>query len=183
MKRLVSMFLVLAAALVGASCGEDHGPRTEAETEGLYLDIAGAKYQVQMSRQLNPADHEDKSYLVGLPEGTAEPTGDETWFGIFLRVQNVSKEAVEPASEFEIVDSEEQSYTPTELDAEVNAFAYHPEPIPPHELLPSADSVAGQGPTNGSLVLFKLPIDAFANRPLIFKIHSAAGEAHVNIDL
>jgi hypothetical protein len=185
MKRLLPLLLVTATALVGAGCGAEHGPagRTAAETEGLYLDLAGAKYQIQMSRQLNPADREDRDYLVGLPANTPEPAGDETWFGIFLRVENVSEQPVTPAGEFEIVDTEEQIYRPVTLDREANPFAYAPEPIAPKELLPHRDSAAGNGPTNGSLVLFKLPMDAFANRPLIFKIHGESGEVEVDIDL
>lgn len=183
MKRLLPIVLVLVAALLAGGCGSGGQGRTEAETEGLYLDLAGAKYQIQMSRQLNPADPEDVSYLRGLPVGTAEPDRDETWFGIFLRVQNVTDETVRPAREFVITDTEERTYRPVPLDDEENAFAYEPEPIPPKEILPRSDSVAGQGPTAGALVLFKLPVDAFANRPLLFHILGEEGERVVDIDL
>lgn len=184
MKRPL-LALSLVAALVAGGCGAEHGPegRTAAETEGLYLDLAGAKYQIQMSRQLNEADKEDKGYLKGLPEGTEAPGADETWFGIFLRVENVTDETIVPADEFEIVDTEGKVFKPIELDPESNPFAYEPEPIAPDELLPHADSVAGAGLTNGALVLFKLPYEAFDNRPLIFEIHGDERTVEVDIDL
>jgi hypothetical protein len=186
MKRHFAAVLVCAAALAGAGCGSEHGPegRTAAETEGLYLDLAGAKYQIQMSRQLNPADQEDRGYLSGLPENVDDPSADETYFGIFLRVENVTEsETVEPARDFVIEDTEERIYRPIPLDTESNPFAYEPEPIPPKEILPHRDSVAGNGPTNGSLILFRLPYDSFANRPLIFKVMGEEGEIEVDIDL
>lgn len=185
MKRPAAVLLVLLCALAATGCGKEHGPSgvTVAETEGIYLDVDGAKYQIQMSRQLNPADVEDENYLSGLPEGIAAPKGDETWFGIWLRVENVSEKPVLAAREFEIEDTEERTYRPIPFDAEENPLVYSPATLPPGGLIPDPDSVAGQGPTQGSLVLFKLPIEAFANRPLVFKILGETGEAEVDIDL
>jgi hypothetical protein len=186
MKRLLAVILVFAATLVGFGCGADHGPagRTEAETEGLYLDLAGAKYQIQMSRQLNPRDVEDRDYLLGLPQGVdTDPAADQTWFGIFLRVENVTDRTVDPARDFEIEDTEERTYRPIPLDRQSNPFAYEPHPIAPGRLLPDRDSAAGNGPTNGSLLLFRLPFDAFANRPLVFKVKGEEGSIEVDIDL
>ena len=48
-------------------------PSPQAETEGIYLDVGDLKYQVQISRELNPADIEDRDYLKGLPAGDAQP--------------------------------------------------------------------------------------------------------------
>ena len=62
------LLLALVAALF-AGCGNKGEEVSEAETEGIYLTVAGLTYQVQMSRFLNPGDVEDAQYLMGLPEG------------------------------------------------------------------------------------------------------------------
>ena len=67
MRRLV-VLAAAALALAGAGCGDSEGVKTTAETEGLYLNVNGLKYQIQMSRYMNPNDVEDSEYLVGLPE-------------------------------------------------------------------------------------------------------------------
>jgi hypothetical protein len=164
MARLVRPLLaVLVLALAVAGCGRGEGVKTTAETEGLYLDIAGLKYQVQLSRYMNPNDVEDRDYLAGLAEGTAEPGADEVWFGVWVRVQNTSGEAREAADTWEIHDTQENVYRPVPLD---NVFAFRPGPIPPQTVVPLPNSAAGQGPVQGSLLLFKIKVDSFQNRPL-----------------
>jgi hypothetical protein len=48
--------LVIVAVLALVGCGRGEGVLTTAETEGLYLDVGGLKYQVQLSRYMNPKD-------------------------------------------------------------------------------------------------------------------------------
>ena len=83
--------IVLAAALlavVAAGCGSEEEEATVqvAETEGIYLDVNGLKYQIEMSRYMNPNDVEDSEYFIGLPENSPPPTEDEIYFGVWVRV-------------------------------------------------------------------------------------------------
>ena len=103
--------LVLAAAALGA-CGNKQDKITHAETEGMYLDLGDLKYQVQISRQLNPADSEDEGYLIGVRPQDRQLAKDETWFGIFIRVQNTTDDAHQAAEEFEIRDTAGQRPAP-----------------------------------------------------------------------
>jgi len=180
--RLVLLLAALACALLAAGCGNKQDTVTFGETEGIYLDIDELKYQVQISRYMNPSDVEDRSYFVGLPTGTAEPAGDETWFGVFIRVQNQTDRAIAPANDFTIVDTQEQVYRPIPLDANVNPFAYQPDPIGPRSLIPQADSVAAEGTVQGSLLLFKVKNTALQNRPLEFRFRRGSGQVGV-VDL
>ncbi len=166
MTRLVLALAILAAIVAG--CGKEEG-RTVAETEGVYLDIDGLKYQIQMSRYMNPADVEDSQYLIGVPEESVEPAADETLFGVWVRVQNVGDEARPAADMWEIHDTQEQVYEPIEIDTDINPFAFEPIEVPPNTVLPLATSAAGQGPTQGLLLLFKLKTDSLQNRPLELK--------------
>jgi len=173
------LMLVALTALV-AGCGNKIETRTVGETEGLYIDIGELRYQVQISRIINPDDVEDRHYLSGLPEGTVEPTADEAWFGVWLRVQNsTSDQTLVPSDEFQIVDTQEHEFEPVELEG--NPFAYTPERLGPNTVLPNSESPAGQGPVQGALLLFKLTNDALQNRPLEFKIHSPEAPDDIGI--
>jgi hypothetical protein len=172
MTRLVLALAILASVVAG--CGADHG-RTVAETEGIYLKIDGLKYQIQMSRYVNPADVEDSEYLVGVADDVATPAADETLFGVWVRVQNESDETLPAADVWEIHDTQEQVYEPVEIDTEINPFAFEPIDVPPQTVLPLPTSAAGQGPTQGLLLLFKLKTDSLQNRPLELKFSTGGG--------
>ena len=176
------MVLALGAALALAGCGNRVETRTLAETEGLYLDVGNLKYQVQISRIINQYDIEDRSYLRGLPSGTLPPKADEAWFGVWLRVQNTTSDnTFETAQDFEIVDTQENTYEPLDFGFEDNVFAYSARPLGPNGILPNEQEPAGQGPVQGSLLLFKLTNDTLQNRPLEFKIKSPTDPEDVGI--
>ena len=182
MRRLLVISAALACALFAAGCGNKQETVTLGETEGIYLDIDHLKYQVQISRYMNPNDVEDKSYLTGLPSSTAQPAGDETWFGVFIRVQNTTDETIAPANDFTIVDTQENVYRPIPIDTNINPFAYKPDPVPPKSLIPEADSVASEGTIQGSLLLFKVTTESLQNRPLEFRFKRGSGTTGV-VDL
>ena len=78
--------LLIVAALAVAGCGGGTGQLvTSADTEGIYLDLGGMKYQVQISRLLNPTDREDEGYLVDLPAGQGSIQGALLLFKIPTR--------------------------------------------------------------------------------------------------
>jgi len=182
MRRLVVISAALACALLAAACGNKAETVTQGDTEGIYLDVDHLKYQVQISRYMNPADVEDKAYLMGLPSSTSQTGGDETWFGVFIRVQNTTDETIAPANNFVIVDTQENVYRPVPLDTNVNPFAYKPDPIPPKGLIPEPDSVASESTIQGSLLLFKLKTESLQNRPLEFRFKRGSGTTGV-VDL
>jgi hypothetical protein len=177
--------IVLSTALVlfAAGCGSS-STAIVAETEGLYLDINGLKYQIEMSRYMNQNDVEDSEYLIGLPEGTEQPSPDETWFGVWVRVENTSEDETRPAAnQWEIHDTQENVYRPIAVDAEINPFVYEAVDVPPKTVLPLASSAAGQGPIQGSLLLFKLKQESLQNRPLELKFSNGGGSTEGTYDL
>jgi hypothetical protein len=182
LRKLV--LLVFVAAFV-AGCGNKEPIITKAETEGVYVDVGGLTYQVQLSRFLNPGDIEDRQYLMGLPAGTPkELPGDEIWFGVWMRVKNYSDETLTPTDTFTIVDTEGNEFRPVPLDVEANPFVYEPIPLLNAQVLPTPDSAAASGPIQGSLILFRLKTDSLQNRPLRFELgEGSAEEATGEIDL
>ena len=175
MTRSRRLCAVLAALLVCgglSACGKHQstGPVRIAETEGIYLDVNDLKYQVQVSRQLNPADVQDKPYLVGIPEEERELKPDEVWFAVGLRVQNETDEPLQPSADIEIEDTHDEHFEPLELGPD-NVFAYRAEDlIPARETYPLLDSPGYDTPSRGALLLFKLTLTGLNNRPLELKI-------------
>ena len=189
MSRLRRPLAVLAALLVSgglAACGNNHDKEAKIqhiEGEGFYLSLGELKYQVQGSRQLNPYDVQDKALLAGIPAGEQELKPSEVWFGVFMQVENESDEPLRPASDIEIVDTQEDVFRPVELD-QSNPFAYRPEdPIGPGDIAPIPDTPAFNTANQGSLMLFKLTLDAIDNRPLELKMESSTTDQTGIIDL
>jgi hypothetical protein len=189
---------ILVAALLVAGCGhrgseggkphavggEEQSRQTEAQTEAIYVDIGGLKYQVQLSRILNPFDVEDHAYLLGLPRTSKPLTRNETWFGIFMRVENDGgPPSATPTNRYEIFDTDRNVYRPIPLNPAANPFAYAPQPLHPGQIEPSTASVAGQGPVQGELLLFRMALQSFQNRPLRLRFRDpVSGEIGV-VDL
>lgn len=174
MARRLLILLTLALAVAGlGACGNKEEIVLRGETEGAYLDVGDPplKYQVQISRQLNPQDTEDRDYFVGLPDDEAELKGEEVWFAVFMRVQNDRDQRAQAADEFTIEDTQGNEYEPIELSDD-NVFAYRPRPLEPKALLPAPDSAAFENTIGGALLLYKIPRGSLENRPLELIIKS-----------
>jgi hypothetical protein len=185
--RLHRPLAVLVALLASgglAACGNhpDESARVvRAETEGLYLDIGSLNYQVQVSRQLNADDVQDRSYLEGVPAAERALKPDEVWFGVFLRVENETGTAQPPSDDIQIVDTQEEVFRPVALDP-TNPFAYRSTQfVPAHDVVPLRDTPAYDTPIRGALVLFKLTLTSLGNRPLELKIESRSGPTQTGI--
>ncbi len=168
--RMLLVSTLACAALVASGCGQRH-EITVGETEGIYIDNGGLRYQVQISRVLNPAEPEDAEYLAGVPESEV-PGPEETWFAVFVRVANTSGETHESAEEFEIVDTQENTYEPVDIDPQLNPWVYQPATLGPQGLLPEVNSAQFNGTTRGALLLFNVPLQALQNRPLELEFHA-----------
>jgi hypothetical protein len=172
-RRLLTSLVIVAAALGTSACGNKEAETLHGSTEGSYLDLGGMKYQVQISRQLNPASVEDRYYLLGLsPQDRNLPAGQE-WFAVFIRVENDGDKAATAATEYTITDTQGNKFRPMRF-APDNVFAFRGGRLQPKDILPKADSPAGQGSIQGALLLFKIPVANLENRPLELSIRSAA---------
>jgi hypothetical protein len=171
LRRAVVVLASLALAVGLAACGNKQSRITHAETEGVYVDLGKLKYQVEISRPLNPSDSEDKEYLRGVTD-TLGP--QDSWFAVFVRVQNESNSFQHPATTYDITDTLNNTFNPVHIDTNANAFAYNPVGIPGKGLLPGPNSVPAQTSINGELLLFKIPRTNLDNRPLVLQIHDPA---------
>ncbi len=182
MRRPLVLLAVLLAGLTLNACGKADEPSSEGETEAVYLQLGGLQYQVQISRQLNPYDVEDRYYIAGAADASTPLGGDNTWFGVFVRVYNATDEPHEATSEFEIHDTQGNVYKPTPLD-ETNVFRYQPTELGASGMIPTPGSVAFNNPIRGSLLLFRVKIESFENRPLELVITQPGVEGHAEVAL
>jgi hypothetical protein len=190
--RILVLLLAAVLALGLSACGneetEDETYQSEnaqvAETEGIYLEIGEVKYQVQISRQLNPLMTDDTDFFSTMSEADRDIAKDELWFGVWMRVENESTEPVERASRFTITDTQENEYVPVSM-GEPNPFAYRPGRTEGEELYPLPNTPAGERAPNGALLIFKLKRFSLDNRPLELEIEDPEGgkPAIVNLDV
>jgi hypothetical protein len=184
MRRLAILPLLVLLALPVAGCGNSKKYTTFGETEGPVLDVGALKYQVQISRQLNPRGLEDRDYLVGVPGAQSLPPG-QLWFAIFMRVKNEGSTPHRAASVFHITDTRGRVFAPVPI-GRGNVFAYHASNVLGRGQIPDISSTAGTGPIQGALLLFRLPVSTLDNRPLVLSISqpgATPARAAVNLDV
>jgi hypothetical protein len=182
--RLLALAALLTGLLAAAGCGQNlrQGQAVSVTDEGLYLTSGGLKYQVQISRYLNPSSPEDAAYLKGRPAGATLGTSD-IWFAVFMRVENDGGRTEKATSSFTITDTQNNTFRPIPLNPGINSFAYQPKTLSPTGLIPDPNSVAGQGVIQGALILFKLNENDLQNRPLTLHIGQGANARSVELDL
>lgn len=201
MTRRFAVLFTIVASLALAACGNEEIENEQyqsenaqvAETEGIYVTVDGLKYQVQMSKQLNPLDEGDKDYLQGV---NAKLNRDEEWFAVWLLAQNYAEPCkdgkqstpehpcgdIQAASDFEIADTQEKTYVPVVIGEE-NEWAYRPQVIGTKETLPGSEAPSRERFPNGAMLLFKVKRDSLNNRPLELNIRGQEGRAIVNLDV
>ncbi|MEA2268347.1 MAG: hypothetical protein QOC64_957 [Solirubrobacteraceae bacterium] len=177
----MTLLATLALAVALGACGHKEEHVLHGTTEGAYLDLGGMKYQVQISRVLNPNSPEDRAYLVGVDESERQLPAGQDWFAVFMRVENETGDPQRAASDYTITDTAATKFRPIDL-GEDNVFAYRPDTVAPEGLLPVPDSPAAESTTQGALLLFRIPTRNLENRPLELSIR--AGEtATVDLDI
>lgn len=167
---LAGCAIAISCATALAGCGAEPGLEEPAR-EGLFVDVAGIDYNVLLTRQLNLNITPDKAFYKGPP-----PKPGHALYGVFVQVCNTASDELTPTSDdFELEDSQGNTFRPVELPEE-NDFAYHPRELGQDDCIPEDGSVAQQGPLTAAMVLFELPLTATENRPLELIIKGPPGE-------
>ena len=175
---------VLALAVGLAACGQTDQPNTDLNN-GVYVTAGPITYQLQVSRELNQYAVEDSQYLAGLPTGTGALGPNQLWYGVFLWAKNQTNGFHATSDSFTITDTTGDTFHPTPLDTAVNGYAWTSQTLAPFAIEPEPNTTASFGPTQGGLILFRLPTSVYSNRPLLFHIYPPGGEhpASISLDL
>ena len=190
-RKILLVVLALVAVFALSACGDSHTRVTtgtyagESGKNAPYLNVGPLVYEVQLSRELNPANIEDAAYLKGLTPAEAHLEPGQEWFSVFIQVWNHNSVALPAASNLTISDTQNNIYTPIVPSAE-NEFAYRAGRVPAKGELPLPESVASQGATGGAVLLYKIQTVSLDNRPLELKIvapNDASQTASAELDV
>jgi hypothetical protein len=183
--------LALLALLALGGCGDSHtrvSTGTYAGESGKnapYLNVGPLLYEVQLSRELNPANIEDAAYLKGLTPAESHLAPGQEWFAVFLQVYNHTSAPLPAATSVTVTDTQNNIYTPLVPNA-TNEFAYRGGLVPAKGELPLPESVASSGATGGAVLLYKIQVVSLDNRPLELKIvdpNDASQTASAELDV
>jgi len=175
LRKLPLLTLALLAVFALSACGDSHTKVStgtyagESGANAPYLDVGPLKYEVQLSRELNPTNSEDASYLQGLGETERKLEPGQEWFAVFVQVYNDTSQGLPSARELTITDTQGNAYIPI-VPSAINPYAYRPGVVPAKGQLPIPDATADLGPTQGALLLYKIQTVSLDNRPLELKI-------------
>jgi hypothetical protein len=175
LRKLPLILAAILAALVVSACGDSHTRITtgtyagESGANAPYLNVGPLIYEVQLSRELNPANSEDASYLQGLTPAERKLEPGQEWFAVFMQVYNNTNNPHPAATSMTITDTQENTYTPITPD-ESNLFAYRAGTVEPKNQIPLPGTVADDDPAEGLVLLYKIQIVSLDNRPLVLKI-------------
>jgi hypothetical protein len=177
-KGALALAFVLALVLVGvAGCGNSPGKEGN---EGEPIQLGELEINVQLTRFLNPADHEDKNYLTGQP---LPPPGDKSYLAVFLTMKNHadSETGIPTPEQMTVVDTTGAGY---------QAVPSHtPFAVPlgttlaGHGVIPVPDSPAESGPAQGAIVLFLVDKGVSENRPLKLEIEHDGETGDITLDI
>jgi hypothetical protein len=191
LRKYSIVLLALLAPLALGACGDSHTKVTtgtyagESGQNAPYLNVGPLIYEVQLSRELNPANVEDATYLQGLSPAQRKLAPGEEWFGVFVQVYNNTSKALPAATSLTIADTQGNTYTPL-TPAQSNPFVYTGGLVPAKGQLPGAGSIADTDAVQGMLLLYKIQIVSLDNRPLELKIvdpTDAAQTASAELDV
>jgi hypothetical protein len=180
--RYTAVLVALSAlALLGSTTGcggEDKEKKDVVEGEPLFL--GDLKFNVQLTRFLNPNDPEDKEYLNGQQ---VPPPADQEYLAVFMEVDNEgSEEARLPsASQMTVVDTTGEGFEAIDSDSD---FALDlGDVIGPGDEVPAPNSAAASGPVKGSAVLFLVGKDVGENRPLELEVNYSGEDGTIELDI
>ena len=140
--------LGLLAALVLAGCGDSHTKVTtgtyagESGGNSPYLDVGPLIYEVQISRQLNPWNNGDATYLQGVtPAHSARSLPGQERFGVFVQVYNETTKPLLATNAITLTDTQGKVYRPIPIGP-TNLFAYRGGIVRSKNMLPLSGSPA-----------------------------------------
>jgi hypothetical protein len=174
------MFVLLFAAAVAfaTGCGEKE---KHSGSEGEFVNVGDAVYQVQLTRLLNPDSLPDSDYL----KGQAPLTSKEDYLGSFMTIKNDGDKPYSPPRDMKVVDTQGNQYLP--IGTPQSSFGLNFAPIPPGDSAPAAGSPAEEGPDHAAMVLFRIKSEsATDNLPLYLEVPQPSGSgkpASIRLDI
>ncbi len=175
LRRAPLAALGVVAVMLLAGCGNSHSRVTtgtyagESGANAPYLNVGPLIYEVQISRQLNPWNSGDSTYLQGLSPAQSRLLPGQEWFGVFLQVYNDTSHPQLATSAITLSDTQGNLYRPLPIGP-TNLFAYRGGIVRATSMLPVPGTPARVFGSQGQVLLFKIATISLDNRPLELKI-------------
>lgn len=168
---------LIAISLLAVGCGADVDEEKDVK-EGEPVKVGELRYNVQLTRFLNPANVEDRDYLTGQRPA---PSGQK-YLGVFLQVENASDSSAPLPEDYEVRDTRGTLFRP------VPSRSLYAMPLggqlEPDGELPARDTTAASGPIKGAMILFLVREQTADNRPLELEIPGPGDEVgKVELDI
>ncbi len=118
LRKLALALAAVSAVLALSACGDSHTKVTtgtyagESGVNAPYLDVGPLSYEVQLSRELNPTNSEDSTYLQGLGAEESKLEPGQEWFMVSLQVYNKGSQPLRAATNITITDTQGNVYSP-----------------------------------------------------------------------
>ena len=186
--RAVLAVLCPVALMLLAGCGSSHSRVStgtyagESGANAPYLDVGPLIYEVQISRQLNPWNTADATYLQGVPPAQGKLLPGQEWFAVSLQVYNETTKPLLATSAIALSDTQGNIYRPVPLGP-TNLFAYRGGIVRSKNMLPIPGTPARVFGSQGQLLLFKIATISLDNRPLEIHIVSPHSSASAELDV
>jgi hypothetical protein len=176
--RAASLAVVVATLVAG--CG---GAPDRDAPSGTTVVQSGVAYSVQTSRELNPAEPDDRALLDGVRRVGRLDGPDSTLLGVFLQATDQTQDPRRAVAAPQLVDAFGRVFRPLHLPAG-DPSIYRGGRLAPGQQIPNPDSNAAQGPENGAALVYRVPTDVFlTDRPFTLRFGPGARAASVQLDI
>jgi hypothetical protein len=166
---------ILLSVLV-AACGESERVDVVEATEANEVVLDGVSYRVQIFRQLNP--YEEPNVYRGPPA-----PADSALYAAFICACAVGGEPARATEAIHLENAFGQRFAALEPEPGTRV-AYRPRRLQAGQCIPPPDSLAART-FSGSPLIFRVPLEAAAERPMVLEIRDidADEKARIVLDL
>jgi hypothetical protein len=169
---------IVASALIG--CGP---PPDRNAPAGTTVTQDGVAYSVQFSRELNPESPDDRVFLGGPARSKGLDRPGTTLLGVFVQAQDDASGPRSAVTAPRLVTAFGRAYTPLPLPR-TDPFAYRGRRLEPGRTLPAPDTVAGESPEAGLILVYRVPTGVFiTDRPFTLRFGADDRAASVQLDI
>jgi hypothetical protein len=174
--RAASLSALLTVAIALGGCGEDADDNAVEAREGNQVELGGVRYRVVSLREINPFTTPDDALWTGAP--AAAGTG---LYMVALHACGAADGPARATGEIHLEDAFGQRFDPRGGPT-ADAYEYRPRTLAPGECLPRRDSPA-EATFGGAVLVFAVPFEATAERPLVLELGDPASDATARVQL
>jgi hypothetical protein len=167
----------IAALVLLAGCGDEAtGDNAVEAQEQNTVELGGVDYRVVLFRQLNVRLAPDDALWEGSP-----PSAGNGLFTVLVRACAAAAEPARMSERLHLEDAFGERFAPRPGDT-ADAYEYTPVELQADECAPPAGSAADRT-FDGAALVFEVPFESTAERPMVLEIAGPTGSGAVRIQL